>query len=374
MTDKLKKRAVTAALVCMIAAFLAVPAFAYSDVEEQAIAAGVYEVEASLDAEASGLMEGISASDTDTAGSFGKLMKAIKALLPDVLSAALRSGASVMIIAALCSVAQTVLDTAESRWSDGVSLAGIAAVSLCVFGTSKGFIGLGGETLDRLDSFSKVLLPTMTGLAAASGEAASSAAKYAAASLFIDVLITLAHDLILPLIYAYGAAVVAQAAFGNKSLAAAVSLLKWLAGVMMTLLVLAFIVYLGLTGVVSGVTDAAALRLARTAISTALPVVGSIMSDAAASVLSGTSLLRGTVGVFGILGITAVCAVPFLRLGAHFLVYKSVSKLTAGFCGSRMESLIGGLAGVFGLVLGLAGSCAVMLYISLISLIKVVTY
>lgn len=374
MRPKIKKLTLTVFLAAVAIALLAPTAHAYSAADEQAEAAGVYEVENSLDGEVAELMDGISPSDADAPGSLKKLFGAIKKLLPDVLSSALRSGASVMIIAAICSVAQTVLDAAETKWTEGASLAGIAAISLYIFGSSSGFIGLGGETLDRLDSFSKVLLPTMSGLAAAGGEAVSASAKYAAASLFIDILITLAHNLILPLIYAYGAAVVAQAAFGNKSLAAAGSLLKWLAGTMMTLLVLAFIVYLGLTGVVSGVTDAAALRLARTAISSALPVVGGIMSDAAASVLSGTSLLRGTVGIFGILGVTAVCAVPFLKLGAHYLVYKTVSKIAAGFCGSRIEGLLNGLANVFGLVMGLAGSCAVMLYISLISLIKVVTF
>ena len=368
------KKLIITALLIVSAAFLlssAVPAHAASVTKEQSDAAGVSGVEAALDATAYEMLGGASPDEPDQTSALSGLLSAVRNAVPDVLRSALRAGAAVLIISVLSGIASTALDTAESKWSAPASIAGTAAVSLCVFGGTGGFLGVARETMEALDTFSKVLLPTLTALAASSGAAISAPAKYAAASLFIDVLMTISSNVILPVICAYGAAVIAEAAFGGNSFSGAASLLKWLSTTWMTLVVLAFIVYIGLTGLVSGNADAAALRMAKTAIATALPVVGGIMSDAAASVLSGASLLRSSIGVFGILAVTALCAVPFLRLGAHFLVFKAVSRLSFGSAG--MEKLLNGLANVFGLIMGLVGSCAVMLYISLISLIKVVT-
>lgn len=369
----MKKLIATALLIVAVLILLSLimSARAVSITDEQAEAAGVSDVESALDEETYDLLGGASPDEPDQTSTFKNLLSSVRSRLPDILGSALRSGAIVLMISALAGIASTALDTAESKWSASADMAGTAAVSLCVLGGTGGFLRTARETLESLDSVSKVLLPSLTALAAASGAAISAPAKYAAATLFIDVLMTLSSNVIMPVICAYGAAVIAGAAFGGSAFSGAASLLKWISTTLMTLTVLAFIAYIGLTGLITGNADAAALRLAKTAISTALPVVGGIMSDAAASVLSGAAALRSSVGVFGILAVTAICAVPVIRLGAHYLVFKAVSKLSFG--SARMEKLLAGLADMFGLVMGLTGSCAVMLYISLISLIKVVT-
>lgn len=368
------KKTITVSLLALSALMLfslGLTARADSITDGLSEAVGADDVGDALEGEILDLLGGTSPDEADQSAAFDNLLSSIKKLLPDIMRSALGAGASVLLISVIVGVASTALDAAESKWSAPAAIAGTAAVSLCVFGGSGGFLGAARQTMETLDSFSKVLLPTLTALAASSGAAISAPAKYAAAALFIDVLMTLSSNVILPVICAYGAAVIAEAAFGGSAFSGASSLLKWLSATLMMLIVLAFIVYIGLTGLISGNADAAALRLAKTAISTALPVVGGIMSDAAASVLSGAAVLRSSIGVFGILAVTAICAVPFLRLGAHFIVFKAVSKLSFG--SARMEKLLGGLANVFALVMGLTGSCAVMLYISLISLIKVVT-
>ena len=58
-------------------------------------------------------------------------------------------------------------------------------------------------------------------------------------------------------------------------------------------------------------------KLAKSAVSAVVPVVGSILSDAAESVLAGAGLLRGMVGTAGTLALLGVCLVPFLRLGGQ---------------------------------------------------------
>ena len=125
--------------------------------------------------------------------------------------------------------------------------------------------------------------------------------------------------------------------------------------------------------VISGSTDAAAVRIAKTAISGAVPVVGGIIAEASETVLAGAGLLKNTIGVFGMLAILAACAYPFLQLGVQYLLYKLTAFLAAVVGAPSLCRLINGLGGAFGLVLGMTGACALLLLISVLSSVAVVT-
>ena len=45
--------------------------------------------------------------------------------------------------------------------------------------------------------------------------------------------------------------------------------------------------------------------------------------------LAGAGLLRGTIGVFGMLAVLAACAYPFLQLGIQYLLYKLTAFLAS---------------------------------------------
>ena len=83
--------------------------------------------------------------------------------------------------------------------------------------------------------------------------------------------------------------------------------------------------------------------------------------------------LKNTIGVFGMLGILAACAHPFLQLGVQYLLYKLTALLAATVGAPSLCKLIDGLGGAFGLVLGMTGSCAFLLLISVLSSVAAVT-
>ena len=105
----------------------------------------------------------------------------------------------------------------------------------------------------------------------------------------------------------------------------------------------------------------------------ALPVVGGVISDAASTVVAGAGLLKSAVGAFGLIAAASVCLVPFLMLGLRYLCYKAAAALAAAFADRRVSGLINELGGVFGMVLGVVGAAALMLFISIISVTKAVS-
>ena len=130
--------------------------------------------------------------------------------------------------------------------------------------------------------------------------------------------------------------------------------------------------YLTITGVVAGSADAMTVKLTKMTISSVVPVVGSILSEATETVLAGAGILRNTIGVFGMLAVLAACVLPFLQLGIQYLLYKLAAFVSGTVGAPPMVKLLSGLGGAFGLVLGMTGTCALLLIVSIVSSVAAV--
>jgi stage III sporulation protein AE len=193
-----------------------------------------------------------------------------------------------------------------------------------------------------------------------------------ATAIFSSLLINVINKLLIPLVYGYIAAQVAYAAVGNGGLKRVAAFLKWLTVSILTILLLVYVGYLTISGVMAGSADGATLKAAKLAISGAVPVVGGILADASESILAAAGILRGTVGVFGMIVVLGICLVPFLQLAIHYLLYKLTAALAATIGEGRVCGLIEELGTAFGLILGMMGACALLLLVSLVSSITVV--
>ena len=148
--------------------------------------------------------------------------------------------------------------------------------------------------------------------------------------------------------------------------------MKSAATFLLTALLLAFVGYLTASGAIAGSVDASAVKAAKLAISRAIPVVGGILADASETVLAGAGVLKGSVGVVGMLVVLAICITPFLQLALQYLVYKASAALCAAVAQPRLSQLIDAIGSAFGLVLGMTGAGALVLLVSLVSAISVV--
>lgn len=283
-----------------------------------------------------------------------------------------RSGLLLLAVALLCALCAVGRDTLSLGGLDPVRLAGTVAVTAIAVTDVNALMGLGRETLAHLDDFSKVLLPVVTAVSAASGTPVAAVARQGAALLFLNLLITLARRLILPMVYGYVCVSAARTALDNDGLARVASLLKWVAGGLLSALLTGFVFYLSVTSSVAATADALAQKTAKTVLSGMIPVVGGILSDAAETVAAGAGALRGTVGVIGLLCVLALCLGPFLQLGCHYLVYKLCAAMADTVCAGPVTSLIDAMVGAFALLMGMVGSAGVILYVALLISMKAV--
>ena len=263
--------------------------------------------------------------------------------------------------------------TQGQRQEDFVQIAACAAVSIMLADGVNSLVGTAFSTLSDLSAYAKAALPAIYSAAAAGGAPASSSARYAVSCLALDLMMSAAQRILLPLLSAYIAMAICGSMFDNPILRSGLKISKKAATLLMSLMTTALTALLAVSGMVSGSADAAAVKTAKTVISATLPVVGGIMSDAASSVLAAAGLIRSTAGAFGLVSVCALCLSPFAVFAVKKLLFSLAAVAAEMTAGPRLSRLLGDMAGVMGLLLGMVGCFGLMLFFSIVSAMRAVT-
>ena len=249
-------------------------------------------------------------------------------------------------------------------------LVGTLGIGILLFYPTNSLIVLGAATIKELSDYGKLLLPVLTGALAAQGGATSSAALYTGTAIFDAVLSSVISKLIVPMLYVYLCLCVANSAAGETLLKKIRDFVKWAMTWCLKIVLYVFTGYISITGVVSGTADAATIKAAKLAISSAVPVVGSILSDASETILVSAGVLKSAVGVYGLLAILAVWIGPFFQIGIQYLLLK-ITSAVCGVIGTKdSASLIEDFSGAMGMLLAMTGTVCLLLLISTVCFMK----
>ncbi len=359
-------------LVLLLIPGFAVPAYAEDIYEQAADETGIYAIEDQLPEEARDISGSLKVDGSyDTENALERLWNSLIDKIKGELGENIKTASALIAISMLCALSGSLCSGKPIK--EYINIAGCCAAAVSLLGSVDSIVGETVAALNQLSDYSKAALPAMFTAAAACGAVGSASAKYAATCLALDVLMSVSQKLIIPLVYSYLALAVAGSVFPNSLLSNTARLTKWIAGTIMTAMTIAFSAYIGMTGLVAGSVDAVAIKTARTVISTTLPVVGGIISDASGAVLSAASVIKNSAGVFGLIAVCALCAGPFAVLSVRMLVLKAAAAASDMVPNSRLSGLINSVSTAMGLLLGLLGCCGIMLFISIMAGIKAVS-
>lgn len=290
---------------------------------------------------------------------------ALASFRPDLREAA---ASCVSVLAAV--ICLSLINAFPGHRKGAAELAGTVLIAGLLLRSVNSLVVLGAETVTELSDYGKLLLPVMTAALAAQGGITTSAALYTATAVFDAVLCGLVSKVMVPCIYLFLALAAGSSALGDPLLKKLRNGIK--AGVSWGLKTILYVYtgYIGITGVVSGTTDAAALKAAKLTISGVVPVVGGILSDASEAVLVSAETVKNAAGIYGMLAVLAVWIGPFIRIGVHYLMLKALAALAGVFEIRPVTELIGSFSGAMGLLLAMTGSVCLMLIISTICFMK----
>ncbi len=319
--------------------------------------------------EVTGLLPDEGAYDAESA--LSRLLEAMAYALKKQLHEQLAFFGRLCGITIVAALADAVTDSRAAR--ECVSLAACCAAAGIVAGDWSAGIQQANALLIRLSDYSRAALPVVYTAAAAAGAAGSAPMKYAASCFAIEVMLTVSQRLLLPAISAYLSLSLCECLCQNGVVSAVQRMLHFVATSGMGLLTAAFCSYVSLIGLVAGSTDAAAVKAARSALGALLPVVGGILADSASAILSAAAVVRNTAGVFAMIAVCSLCMGPFLLLFLKMMLLRAAACFAEVLPDGRFSRLLGQLASVFGMQLGLVGCGMIMLLFSLASGLRAVT-
>lgn len=291
--------------------------------------------------------------------------KAITQFYPSIKSASTTCFCVLTVI-----VLVSLLNGQGGHTGKAIELAGTISVATMLLSPSNALIALGVKTVTEIAEYGKLLLPVMTASLAAEGGSITSVALYTGTLLFNSVLSSGIIKLLLPMLYAFIALSIAVASIDEQVLKNIHSFIKWLITWTLKITIYLFTGYLGITSVVSGTADAAAVKATKLAISGSIPVIGSIISDASEAILVSTGVIKNAAGSYGLLVILAIWIGPFLQISFQYILLKATAAIGGVFGNRQTAKLIESFGVTMGYLLAATGTVCLLLLISTVCFMK----
>lgn len=289
----------------------------------------------------------------------------IPLLIPD-----LQTAAQICVALISCVVLVSLMRSFSAKVNRIAVISAVVVIIGALMRTTNALIGLGTRTITDMTEYGKLLLPVLTAALAAQGGIGKSAALYSATMIFLILLSKLIQKVFMPGVYIYLASSISAAVSEEPLLKRMKEFIKngtvWCLKTIMTI----FVTYVSITGVISGTTDAAMLKTTKTVISSAVPIVGGILSDASEAVLVSAAMAKNAAGIYGLLAILAVFLTPFLKLLCNYLLVKITAFICTIFDCKNLNDLIEDFSGAMALLLAMTGCVCLMILIGTVCYLK----
>ena len=218
------------------------------------------------------------------------LFSHFRAALQDAVANSLRGAMALMLLSLLCGLIEGTAESAgetPARYAGYLGVLGAAALSA---GDLSALIGLGVETMDELSAMAKLLLPTIAAAMAGGGCVGSASVWQVGALMLSDIFLSLMRDVLVPVRYC----MIGTAAAGALLEQSRLSLLSKGIGKLLSwglsAILIVFTAFLSVSNLLAGSADRLAVKVGKTVISGAVPVVGGILSDATEAVAAGVPI------------------------------------------------------------------------------------
>ena len=274
----------------------------------------------------------------------------------------------------ICLIATTLLISIINLFHESLDtlsrVISAASIGALLLNSTNSMICLAADTVMQLNDYGKLLLPVMATAMAAQGGVTASSGLYMGTTFFGTLLNSFLSDFVLDGVYFYLAISLATAALGEEPLKKIRDTIKNVITWTLKTILTVFTTYMSITGVISGTTDAAALKAMKVTISSFVPVVGGILSDASETVLVSAALMKNAAGLYGIFAVLSIFAGTFIKIGIHYLLLKSAGLVCGIFGPKPTVSLIEDFSVALGILLAVTGSMCLLVLISTVCFMK----
>lgn len=283
------------------------------------------------------------------------------------LRSATKASFIILAICALAGMAQSFVDSSQLKLPPTVlQMCAVTAIAVVATSGAGSVISEIGQSLSELKVMLGSLMPAFTAATATAGNPVSAVMTSAVTMVFANGLISLGEKIVFPAAYLFILIFAAAQISGNPLILKTAKLIKWGVMACYKVALTLFTLYITMAGVLSGGADAVAAKAARVTISGVVPVLGGILADASDTLLAGATVLKNSIGIFGMAATVAVCLLPFLQALCLMLAYKITAAVGASLAGTNISQMLDGVADAYSILLGLMASCCAAVFIVMI--------
>lgn len=221
------------------------------------------------------------------------------------------------------------------------------------------------DTVGYMVTFMEALLPLLISLLAGMG-AITTAALLSPLMLFVvSSTSVIMKSAVLPL-FILNSVLDCTNSFTDKYKVSNLSaLLKHTGIIIMGFTMVLFIGIITIQGIAGSVADGLALRTAKFATATFIPVVGKIFADTVELVMGASLLMKNAVGLFGLLAISTICLFPIIKLLSLIVIIKLSGALIQPMGDEKMAKFLDAISNNLLLLFGVVLIVALMFFLSI---------
>lgn len=275
-----------------------------------------------------------------------------------------------LFLAVLCALLQNLQNSFEqsaiSLLAYGVCFVFMVVIALTAFYNA---VEVARQTVNNMVGLMEALLPLMITLLAGVG-ALTSAALFTPLMLFVVSSVSLVvKDVVLPLLLITAVLDCVNYLSDRYKVSNLAAFFKQSGMMILGFTLVIFIGIISIQGVAGGVADGLTLRTAKYATATFIPVVGKMFADTVELVMGASLLIKNAVGIFGVVAIISICALPLIKLLSLIIVIKIAGALVQPMGDEKMAKCLDGMGNNLLLLFGAVLTVALMLFLAITMII-----
>ena len=273
---------------------------------------------------------------------------------------------AILVLAVLSAVLASIQSAFEEQTVSQVAYAVIFLVlMLLAVGSFTEAIGYARHAIQSMTDFMLTTVPVVVTLLAASGAPASAAFFQPLLLFFVHFVSNTVFLVVFPLIFFAALLDLTSALSPRYQLTRLAGLLRTVGVGILGLALSAFVGIASIEGLGKGIADGVALRTAKFAVSTFVPVVGKAFADAATTVASASLLVKDAVGIASLIIIACIALFPALKILALSFIYNGSAALMQPLGENAMVACLGTISKSLILVFASVAVVALMFFISI---------
>lgn len=228
------------------------------------------------------------------------------------------------------------------------------------------------DVIGKMTDFITKLMPAITTLVITSGKPVSAGAFHPVLMTAVYAVSIICSKCIVPLASYSAILSVANNVSSEVQITGVCRLIsscaKWILALSFTL----FTGICGIYGFSAPALDAVSAKTVKFAVGSLVPVVGNFLSDTLETVVTGSQMMKNTVGGAGLAAMCVICAVPIMKIGAMALAVRVSSAIVEPISDRRISALLCDISGAVVILFGMVAAVAV-LFIICISILLAAT-